>query len=51
VRLGGRPFDAVLADMVEGVLVANGLYGHEAGAARARLLAAVRADGAGAAAA
>jgi hypothetical protein len=51
VRLHGRPFDAVLADMVEGVLVANGLVGREAGAARARLLAAVEAEGSGAAAA
>ena len=43
VRLRGRPFDAVVADMVEGVLVANGLTGAPAASARARLLAAVAA--------
>lgn len=41
VRLQGRPFAAVAADMVEGIVVANGLTGREAGEARQRLLAAV----------
>jgi hypothetical protein len=51
VRLSGRPFDAVLHDMVEGVVVANGLHGRDADRARARLLAAVEAGATGAAAA
>ena len=38
VRLRGRDPDAVLADMVEGVVVANRLDGPGAEAARARLL-------------
>lgn len=38
VRLAGRPFEAVVVDMVEGVVVANGLAGPRAAAARARLL-------------
>jgi hypothetical protein len=50
VRLAGRPFDQVAADMVEGVVVANGLSGGRAGEVRDRLLAAV-ADVGGAAAA
>lgn len=41
VRLGGRPFAAVAADMVEGIVVANGLSGRAAAEARHRLLAAV----------
>jgi hypothetical protein len=41
VRLRGRPWVAVLADMVEGVLVANGLTGAAAARARAALWAAV----------
>jgi len=41
VRLQGRPFAAIAADMVEGVVVANGLDGPVAAAARGRLLAAV----------
>lgn len=41
VRLQGRPFAAVAADMVEGVVVANGLTGREAGEVRQRLLSAV----------
>jgi len=40
VKLVGRPFDAVLTDMVEGVVVANGLTGRSAQQARRRLLAA-----------
>ena len=43
VRLRGRPFEAVVADMVEGVVVANGLSGPAAASTRARLLAAVAA--------
>lgn len=38
VRVRGRPFEAVMADMVEGVLVANGLERDEAARARVRLL-------------
>ena len=41
VRLAGRPFSAVVVDMVEGVIVANGLAGAAASHARDRLLAAV----------
>jgi hypothetical protein len=37
VRLRGRPFVAVLADMIEGVLVANGLSGTEATRVRTAL--------------
>lgn len=43
VRLAGRPFAAVVADMVEGVIVANGLSGAAASHARDRLLAAMAA--------
>jgi len=43
VRLAGRPFPAVVADMVEGVIVANGLSGAAASRARDRLLAAMAA--------
>ena len=38
VRLG-RPFDVVVGDLVEGVVVVNGLSGPEAEATRRRLLA------------
>ena len=38
VRLTGRPFDAVVADVVEGVVVTNGLTGRRAAEARRRLL-------------
>jgi hypothetical protein len=38
VRLRGRPFDAIVADMVEGVVVANGLTGGRADEVRRRLL-------------
>ena len=38
VRVKGRPFDLVVADMVEGVLVANRLRAAAAQAERARLL-------------
>jgi hypothetical protein len=41
VRLVGRPFDAVVVDMVEGIVVANGLRGAAAERVRARLQAAV----------
>jgi hypothetical protein len=37
VRLAGRPRSAVVADMVEGVVVANGLAGVEADRCRAAL--------------
>lgn len=50
VRLRGRPPASVMADMVEGVVVANGLAGAGAEAARARLLGAVGAMGSRAAA-
>ena len=43
VRLTGRPFPAVAADMVEGVVVANRLEGRRAAEVRARLLAALAA--------
>ena len=39
VRRAGRPFDEVVVDMVEGVVVANGLAGRRADEIRARLLA------------
>ncbi len=45
VRLRGRPFVAVVADMVEGVLVANELTGTEATRVRTALWAAVAAEG------
>ena len=38
VRVTGRPFSAVVADLVEGVVVSNGLVGPAADAARRRLL-------------
>ncbi|MFZ4584236.1 MAG: hypothetical protein ACOYNI_03320 [Acidimicrobiia bacterium] len=41
VQLRGRPFDAVLADMVDGVLAANACHGAAAGRLRAELLAAL----------
>jgi hypothetical protein len=41
VRVRGRTLDAVVADLVEGVIAANGLTGAEADAARAVLRAAV----------
>jgi hypothetical protein len=37
VAAKGRPFGSVVADLVEGVIVANGLVGAEAGAARDQL--------------
>jgi hypothetical protein len=43
VRLNGRSMEAVVADMVEGVIVANGLGGPKAKEVRAHLLAAVAA--------
>lgn len=44
VRLRERPFAAVVADMVEGIVVANGLEGTEATRTRTALWAAVVAD-------
>jgi hypothetical protein len=44
VRLGGRPDPAVAADLVEGVIVANGLGPAAAAHARRRLLAVLPAD-------
>ncbi len=41
VRMRGRPWVAVLADMVEGVVVANGLAGADATRARTALWAAL----------
>lgn len=41
VQVRGRPFDAVFLDMVEGVIVANGLRGREAEGWRLALRAAV----------
>lgn len=46
VRLAGRPWVSVLADMVEGVIVANRLTGPAAGTARTRLWSAVEAEAA-----
>ena len=37
VQLWGRPWSAVVADMIEGVVVANGLSGVQADRARAAL--------------
>jgi hypothetical protein len=50
VRLTGRPFELVAADMVEGVVVANGLSGRRATEVRDRLLAVLGGDGGAAAA-
>jgi len=44
VVVRGRPWAAVVADMVEGVIVANGLSGAAADQARARLWRAVGGD-------
>lgn len=41
VRLKGRPWSAVVSDMIEGVVVANGLSGAKADRARAALWLAV----------
>lgn len=41
VRVTGRDFAAIAADLVEGVVVANGLVGRDADRARRRLLAAL----------
>ena len=41
VRLRGRPWVAVLADMIEGVIVTNGLAGADATRARTALWAAL----------
>jgi hypothetical protein len=47
VRLRSRPTADVVTDMVEGVLVANGLTGAAAGRVRTSLLRAVDSGGAG----
>lgn len=44
VVVRGRPWAAVVADMIEGVLVANGLSGAEADRVRAKLWIAVGGD-------
>ena len=44
VRIKGRPWVSVLADMIDGVLAANGLTGPTAGAARTVMWGAVEAD-------
>lgn len=44
VLVRGRPFPAVLGDMIEGVVVANRLGGRAAHRARAQLWAAVESD-------
>src|SRR4051812_19038687 len=44
VVVRGRPWAAVVADMIEGVLVANGLSGAEADRVRAKLWVAVGSD-------
>ena len=45
VRLRGRPWVAVLADMIEGVVVANGLAGADADRTRTMLWTAVEGGG------
>ncbi len=45
VRLVGRPFVAVVADMVDGIVAANQLNGPEADAARRLLWTAVAGEG------
>ena len=44
VRIKGRPWVSVLADMIDGVIVSNSLSGPTAGAARTVMWAAVEAD-------
>jgi hypothetical protein len=46
VRLKGRPWVAVLADMIDGVIAANGLEGADAARARTRLWSSVEGDAA-----
>jgi len=45
VRVRGRPWSAVISDMVEGVVVANRLSGSEADATRRALWSALESDG------
>jgi hypothetical protein len=45
VRLRGRPWVAVLADMIEGVVVANGLHGPQADHSRTMLWTAAEGGG------
>lgn len=44
VRVRGRPWAAVLGDMVEGIVVANGLVGADAQEARSQLWGALTSD-------
>ncbi|MEX1217912.1 MAG: hypothetical protein WEA11_05260 [Acidimicrobiales bacterium] len=44
VRIKGRPWVSVLADMIDGVIVTNGLSGPTAGVARTVMWSAVEAD-------
>src|SRR3954471_18834962 len=44
IRLRGRPWVAVLGDMIEGVVVANGLVGVAADRARTALWSAIETD-------
>jgi len=44
IRIKGRPWVSVLADMIDGVIVANALDGPTAGAARTVMWASVEAD-------
>ena len=46
VRVRGRPLAAVVADMVDGVVVVNGLAGADRDRVRAKLLAEVQGDAA-----
>ena len=50
VRIRGRPWSAVLADMIEGIIVANGLSGARADRVRSALWLAVDDPGGAAAA-
>jgi hypothetical protein len=45
VRIRGRAFDAVIADMVDGVLAANRITSGDASRMRARLVSGLDADG------
>jgi hypothetical protein len=42
VRVAGRPWAAVVADMIEGIVVVNGLHGPASDAVRAALWEAIR---------
>lgn len=45
VEVRGRPFEAVVADMVEGVVIVNRVQGHDATRLRTALWSAVLSDG------